>query len=111
VPIGAANYRQVATYWGSPIPDEFGGAHFSSPKRVRCRWEERVEIFMGDDGEEHASRAIVWTYEKLEIGGYLALGEYLNVLSPLDLDAALRIARSDEIPDLRGLHYERKSYL
>ena len=111
MPIGAANYRQVATYWGAPVQSNFGGVSFAVPILVKCRWEDRNELFIDNAGNEARSNAIVWTFNRLEVGGYLFKGDSSAVSDPTTLDAALEIRRSDEIPDLRGLNMERRSYL
>lgn len=109
--IGAAAYRQQCTYWGSPTQGGFGDITFDAPTLLRCRWEESTETFTNQSGEDQVSRAIVWTYEKLEVGGYLIKGDQTAQTDPTQLNEALVIARSDEIPDLRGLNMERRSFL
>lgn len=109
--IGAANYRQIATYWGTPSQGGFGDVTFAPPVVIKCRWEDRTEEFTDGSGVERTSRAIVWTYKRLEDGGYLAQGDYSSTGDPTALYEAMEIKRSDEIPDLRGMHYERKAYL
>lgn len=109
--LGAANYRQIATYWGTPSQGGFGDVSFAAPKLIKCRWEDRTELFTDMTGVERTSRAIVWTFERLDDGGYLCHGDFVSVEDPTNLNAALEIKRSDEIPDLRGLNYERKAYL
>lgn len=109
--IGAASYRQIATYWGSPSQGGFGGTTFAAPILIKCKWEDRTEVFTDSTGSEKTSTAIVWTFDRLEDGGYLVRGDSSLVMDPTTLDDALEIKRSDEIPDLRGLHYERRAYL
>jgi len=111
MPIGAIAYRQTATYWGSPVQNGFGGYTFSAPVVVACRWEDTNERYLDNAGEEKVSRSTIWTYERLEEGGYLAQGNHSGVTDPTTLDNAYAIQRSVEIPDLRGLNYERRSYL
>jgi hypothetical protein len=111
MPIGAANYRQTATYWEATGQGGFGGITFAAPIVIPCRWEDKTELFTDDEGQERVSSAQVWTYDRLENGGYLAKGNQSATTDPTSLDEALEIKRSDEIPDLRGLHYERKAYL
>jgi hypothetical protein len=111
MPLGAASYRQVATYWGSPEMDGFGGVSYGPPSLIRCRWEDRIETFMDQEGNEKISKSVVYTYDRLDVDGYLAPGNYTTVLDPTELDEAMLIQRSDEIPDLRLLNYERRSYL
>jgi len=111
MPIGAKAYRQQATYWGSPSTDGWGQATFAPPVLISCRWEDRIEVFTDMAGEERRSSSIVWTYNILEVGGYLVKGNQLAMQNPTDIDGSLRIQRADEIPDLRGLNYERRHYL
>ena len=111
MPIGAASYKQFCTYWGSPVQGGFGDIIFSAPVLLKCRWEDTTEEFVDKEGDRHGSRAIVWTYEKLEVGGYLAKEDQTGQTDPTALNESLVIQRSDEIPDLRGLNMERKSYL
>ncbi len=111
MPIGAANYRQECTYWGSPVQGGFGDMVFSSPVKLACRWEDRNEKFVNAQGEEQVSNAIVWTFDQLEVGGYLIRDDYTATSDPTTLDDALVIARSDELPDLRGLNMERRAFL
>lgn len=109
--ICVAAYSQTATYWGSPTQSGFGGMTFANPVVVACRWEDSIEEFLDKDGVERHSKAIVWTFDRLEEGGYLARGSHSTVTDPTTLKNAYEIMRSDEIPDLRGLNYERRSYL
>lgn len=111
MPIGAANYRQICTYWGSPTQGGFGDITFGDPELLKCRWEESTETFTNAAGEDQTSRAIVWTYNKLEVGGYLAKGDSTTEADPTQVNTALVIARSDELPDLRGLNMERRAFL
>lgn len=109
--IGAASYRQKATYWGTPVQSGFGGISFAAPIVIACRWEDKTEVFTDTSGVQRSSQAVVWTFDRLEDGGYLIQGDHRTVSDPTSLDDALEIKRSDEIPDLRGLNYERKAYL
>lgn len=109
--IGAAAYFQSATYWGAPVQSGYGGKSFGGPVIVKCRWEDRTEEFLDNSGQERISRAQVWTFDRLDDGGYLCKGDQTGVADPTSLSNAYEIKRSDEIPDLRGLHYERKAFL
>lgn len=111
MPIGAIAYRQQATYWGAPVQNGFGGYSFSAPVLLACRWEDSTEEFISNTGAQRVSSAIVWTFDLLEDGGYLCKGDHTAVDDPTTLDNAYPIQRSDEIPDLRGLNYERRAYL
>lgn len=109
--IGAIAYSFDATYWGAPVQTGFGGYSFAAPVLLKCRWEDRTEKFMDSQGAETVSSAQVWTFDRLEDGGYLAKGDRTATADPTTLQDAYEIRRSDEIPDLRGLHYERRAFL
>lgn len=111
MPIGLKAYNQICTYWGAPVQDGYGGWTFSDPVLLKCRWEASTEKFMNQQGQEQVSRAIVWTYDELDVGGYLIEGDATATEDPTALDDALVIARVDEIPDLRGLNKEVRSFL
>lgn len=111
MPIAAVAYSQEATYWGAPVQGGFGGNTFGAPVLIKCRWEDSTEKFMDIYGAERVSKAIVWTYDRLDDGGYLHKGDQTSVSDPTTLDTSYEIHRSDEIPDLRALMYERRVYL
>lgn len=111
MPIGAAAYRQECTYWPSTGQDGYGAPTFGTPSLRSCRWENRNEEFVNDEGEKALSRSQVWTYNPMDTGGWVALGNHTATPNPLGLSNAWRIQRSDEIPDLRGLNRENRHFL
>lgn len=108
--LAAAAYKQVATYWGSPVQDVFGGFTFAAPVTIRCRWEEKIELFTNREGNEQRSHAIVYLLSAVHEGGYLYLGTSVAT-DPTTLSDARMIQRADSVPDLRGLNQEHKAYL
>lgn len=108
--IGQKAYFQEATYWGSPTQGGFGGITFSAPRTIMVRWEDRVESFTTIEGTELRSKAIVYTMEHLDIGGYLLKGVSAGT-DPTVISKALPIQRSDDVPDLRGLNTEYRTFL
>ena len=108
--IGAVAYKQTATYWSAPVQSGFGGYSFGAPVQIACRWENVTERFMDATGSEAVSNAKVWTFDALDVGGYLYLG-VSAATDPTNVNKAYPIRRCDEIPDLRLLHYERISFL
>ena len=107
--VHATDYRQKATYWGSPVPDGYGGHSFTKSE-IYCRWEERVEEFTDQVGEMHISKAVVFVLEDLDIGGYLYLGTSAQS-DPSGQDGAFEIKQLRKIPDLRNVVSERRVYL
>lgn len=111
MPLASSGYRQTATYWGAPTQGGFGGVSFGAPTKIACRWEEIGEVFIDSTGREATSAAIVYTHGELEEGGYLAKGDKTAYSDPTLIKGAYEIRKSVEIPDLRGLNYERRAYL
>lgn len=109
--LAAKAYYQTATYWSSPVQGGFGGLTFADPIVLDVRWEERVESFTTIEGTEMRSKAVVHTMQSVDLGGYLALGDFEDVADPTTLTAALVIQRSDSVPDLRGLNESYRSFL
>lgn len=68
------NLRQIATYWPPAVNDGFGGLTFSTPVRIKCRWEDTAVMFRDVNGEQATSSAVVYVDRSLEIGGHLYQG-------------------------------------
>ncbi len=103
-------YRQDATYWGSPVPDGFGGSTFTAPVAIKCRWEDKAEQFTSITGEIDVSKAIVFVPEPVKVGGYLLLGTSI-VASPLAVTGAEEIRQIMDIPSLRNASREIRAFL
>jgi hypothetical protein len=99
--------KQQATYWAQSTPDGFGGKSFASPMLIRCRWEDKSELFVDSQGNEVKSTSIVMVDRDLAIGGYLALGESENAIPT----GSHEIRGFDKIPDVGGKKFVRKAYL
>lgn len=108
--LGNRAYFQKATYWSSPTQGGFGNITFDAPRVIMVRWEDRIEEFVDLAGSEHKSKAIVYSLEDLEIGGYLMKGES-EASDPTSVSGAHKIQRTDTITDLRGLHEEHRNFL
>jgi hypothetical protein len=82
------SYVQTAVYWGSPIPDGYGGHTFANPIEVDCRWEDKEQFLGSQVGGEVTgglllSRSIVFVKQDMDEEGYL----YFGTLDDLDLDS------------------------
>lgn len=103
-------YNQCATYWGTPTTNGFGGLIFALPKEIRVRWEDKQEKFLTASGDEALCRAVVYTLEDIEIGGYLYLGETTEA-DPTQFKDAHPIRQFMKTPDIQNLQNTRKVYL
>jgi len=112
---------QTATYWcaSGATPDGAGGLDFSRvpPQLVRCRWQDKAVLFRSVDGQELTSSAIVYTDRRVEPRGYLALGDWTELMNdegyvdPASACNAREIRQIDRSPNLRGTLVLNKVYL
>ena len=108
----AANMRQDVTYWPVTGSDGFGGFTFGSPVLLKGRWEEKQELFMTSTNEEVLSQDIVYLLSDVDIGDFLALGDFvLSTPDPTNLKDAKRVRQRNRSTDLRSLVALRKVYL
>ena len=107
--------KQTLVYWGSPVPDGYGGSTFAAAVELSCRWEDKQELFIAPDGKEVLSQSVVYVGQDVGIGGYL----YLGVESDLDSDhtnpeiisGAREIRQLGKLPNLRATEYLRQVWL
>lgn len=106
----ASKLNQTATWW-SVTPDGYGGDKFALPTQIKCRWEERQEVFTSAvDRTEHISNAVIFADRDLAVGDYLLLG-VSTLADPSALQEAFKIQRFDKIPDLRSLEAVKRAVL
>lgn len=105
------NLRQTATLW-TTSPNGFGGYTFDDPIAIKCRWEDRNELYYGRvSGKEEVSRAVVFVDRDLNVGDWLALGDHLQEVDPSSVREALPIRDFSSVPDLRNLSRTRRALL
>lgn len=111
--------KDTATYW-PVITDGYGGFEFGAPVAISCRWEEVQEEFITPEGREEVSDAVVYVDRDLEVGGYLAQGDYSASTSTTTTgeepsftppDSARPIKQFSKLPKLRYDEYLRTCYL
>lgn len=110
---------QTAVYWGDPSPDGYGGTLFGSmyPIEIECRWQQKRELTIDDEGKEIASESQVYVDQDVDIGGYLYLGSLDDLDSseeadPFVADGAFEIKNFEKSPELRKTNrFIRKAYL
>jgi len=102
--------NQVATYWGSPLPNGVGGYTYAGPTIIKCRWEDKIEEITSPQGGPITSRATVYLDQEVAIDGYLYLGES-EASDPTEVDGAYKIIATAVTPDLWGLKREIRAFL
>lgn len=105
------NMTQTATYWAKGGNDPFGGTGFVAPVLIKCRWQNKTDLFVDQQGHERVSSAIVYPDQPLEIGGYLALGDQTANASPIGISGAYEIKNSGDSPSLDGRKRLNKVWL
>ena len=104
------NLKQMATYWGNPTKDGFGGYTFTAPVIIDCRWLLKQELFIDAKGKEKVSAAVVLLGQDIILGGYLYLGMSAES-NPKDVDDSFEIKGFAKIPDIKGTSFLRKVWL
>lgn len=107
--------KQTLCYWGSPVPDGYGGSTFAGAVELSCRWEDKQELFVNPQGKEVLSQAVVYVSQDVDIGGYLYLGEESDLDSdhtnPQIISGAREIRQFGKLPNLRATEYLRTAWL
>ena len=93
--------KQDATYWSHSSYDEYGDQSWASPVAIKCRWEDRSQIFLDEKGEQVHSKACVWTTTELAVDGYLFLGTS-STANPETVSGADKILRIESCPDVKN---------
>jgi hypothetical protein len=102
--------KDTCTYWGAPTVDGYGTSSFAAPVTMSCHWENSIQEYLKDSGEEAVSNAIVFTASDVEIGGYLFQGTSVET-DPTTLEGAHQIHQFYKIPDVRSIGMQRKAVL
>ena len=102
------NLNQDVTMW-EVTPDGLGGFIYGIPVVAKCRWENKIELFLNEKGEEKVSAAIVYLNMDTITGQYLYLGRTAEV-DPTNVKS-YRVRQINKIPSVDGLSYQMKAYL
>jgi len=108
---------QTCVYWANPVNDGYGGFTFDDPVEISCRWEDKNQICIGDDGQEVTSDSEVLVTQDLDKNGYLCLctlddidDDDLN--SPMNVSGASQIISISKIPMIKSTtEFVRQVYL
>lgn len=106
------NLKQTVVYWANPVPDGYGGFTFDTPVELSGRWEYRNDLFIDGKGREVRSSAVVYVSEDVAVGGWLFLGELIDLTSDWSIpNEAKEIRGFRKVPDLDAVYFERKAWL
>lgn len=107
------NHRlnSTVTYWAKGTPDGYGGFTYASPVALNGRWEERIQLFVNQAGNQQQSKAMVFLEDDVEIGGFLYLGTSTDSAPSAVGNLAYEILGFSKIPSIDGSDYERRAYL
>ncbi len=105
------NMTQTATYWSPAGNDGFGGVGFNAPVLLKCRWQDKADLFRDQDGHERVSSAVVYPDQPLTIRGWLALGDQTASADPKATQGAYEIKNTGISPDLFGSKELNKVWL
>ena len=89
--------RQTAVFWEKTGVDVYGQPVHSSPVEIDCRWDDKAEQFIDEEGSVQVSRAEVMVDRVTPVGSLLMLG----VLGDVDQDKPPRSQGAYEIRQLR----------
>ncbi len=104
------NHKQTVTYWSPGTNDGFGNVIFGAPVFRKARWEDKVELFRDQSGNEVISTATVYLGVDVANKGYLFLGES-TAANPTLVSDAREIRAFRKIPNLKGNLFERQALL
>lgn len=102
--------HQAATYWPPAGIDAAGKVTFGAPVAIACRWENRNEIFIGPQGREETSTAVVYVGSDVTLQGYLYLGDSVAT-NPKTVAGAREIRGRGVSPSLGNSQYLVKVFL
>ena len=102
--------NQTATYWAPDGYTHEGAVRFARPVLIKCRWEDRTDMFVDSQGDERRSEALVFVDRSLKTNGYILLGRSTEI-DPLDEDEAKEIKARRSIPDISSTETEYSVYL
>jgi len=95
----AALQTQTFTFWSPGVPDGFGGHAWGAPVTLKCRWQDRSDREIDDQGVEFITRAVIYPNSTLKLHGMVCKGISI-ILNPTTLDDAwmIRSVRQSENP-------------
>ncbi len=110
--------RQKAVYWALDSDDNFdnfGQPQYANPVEIKCRWVIKTVEFLGPQGTQELSNAVVYVGQDVKVGGVLMLGELTDIDSSLTVpkqnEETYEIRRFEKLPNLRTTQFLRTVFL
>ncbi len=107
--------RQTAMYWALDGFDNHGQPEYAIPIEVDVRWEVKTVEFLGPNGTQELSNAVVYVGQDVKVGGVLMLGELTDIDSSLTVpkqnEETWEIRRFEKLPNLRNTEFLRTVYM
>ena len=108
--------KTTIVYWGNPTADGYGGYTFDDPIEIKCRWEDRTELFVDPNGKEQRSTAVVYVDRAVAVEGYLFKGTLEDLTSaeegdPQTVSAAKEIKQCRSVPNRDETFFVRNVWL
>ncbi|KKN42007.1 hypothetical protein LCGC14_0717670 [marine sediment metagenome] len=99
--------KQTIVHWGDPTFDEYNKPTWDSnwPEEILARWENRTDKFIGPQGKEELSQAVVYTTETIALNGFLFLGALNDLDSaqdPTTQAGAYQVRRVENVTDFKN---------
>lgn len=111
----AGAYNQKATYWAPAAMDGFGNRTFATPIVLHVRWEDYTNLNINLNQEARVPKAKVFLLQAVALGGFLALGDYAEidtpVVDPETIDTAYLIQQYQEVTSILCSDIIRKAIL
>lgn len=94
--------KQKAVYWAPNGTDKFGQQAYAAPVELRCRWEDKQELFIDITGTQQVSKSIVYVESDVKLDGVLWLGELEDVapINPFSNEGASKIRAFGKLPKI-----------
>lgn len=106
--------KQWAVYWATESNDQFGNPVYEEPVEIKCRWEDKQDLFRDKEGKEVVSSAKVWPDRHLTLDGVLWEGRLEDVPSqthPFENPGSRAIRSTNSVPSLNAKQFARWVYL
>lgn len=106
--------KQKAVWWKYLGTDGSGSEMYDEPVEVKCRWEDKTQVFLNTNNEEQVSKSIVFVDRQMKNKDVLWEGRIVDLddmANPFNNEGAWAISRFDRIPNPRGKRFVRKAYL